>query len=505
MKTPHLNTIDRSPLRLAFIVIPLVLACFALSPAPAQAQFCGNGCFFDNTWQGHDALMSFTPNVTFVFRSTAFGDSALKNTTDSSDNTAIGYQALLNDTDGLANTAIGGQALQENTTGSYNTATGDIALANNTTGDDNTATGVDALFGNTTGEENTATGVSALAENTTGSENTATGKNALLLCTTGSFNTATGFEALRGTFEESTGSYNTANGYQALFLNTTGGSNTANGVVALLSNTTGSFNAANGANALQSNTAGGGNVANGGFALASNTTGSNNVAEGFDALFHNTGSGNIGIGLAAGVNLTTGSNNIDIGNDGVAGESGTIRIGTQGGRVGGQTRIFVAGINGVSVRGTPVFVNADGQLGTTPSSRRFKTEIKPMDKASEAILALEPVTFRYKKELDPDGIPQFGLVAEEVEKVNPALITRDADGKPYTVRYEAVNAMLLNEFLKEHRQVQEQRAMIVHLKQDFQSKLSEQQRQIDVLTAGLQKVSDQLKSTQLGPLTVSND
>ena len=128
-----------------------------------------------------------------------------------------------------------------------------------------------------------------------------------------------------------------------------------------------------------------------------------------------------------------------------------------------------------------------------------------MDKASEAILALEPVTFRYKKELDPDGIPQFGLVAEEVEKVNPALITRDADGKPYTVRYEAVNAMLLNEFLKEYRQVQEQRAMIVHLKQDFQSKLSEQQRQIDVLTAGLQKVSDQLKSTQLGPLTVSND
>ena len=128
-----------------------------------------------------------------------------------------------------------------------------------------------------------------------------------------------------------------------------------------------------------------------------------------------------------------------------------------------------------------------------------------MDKASEAILALEPVTFRYKKELDPDGIPQFGLVAEEVEKVNPALITRDADGKPYTVRYEAVNAMLLNEFLKEYRQVQEQRAMIVHLKQDFQSKLSEQQRQIDALTAGLQKVSDQLKSSQLAPLTVSND
>ena len=159
------------------------------------------------------------------------------------------------------------------------------------------------------------------------------------------------------------------------------------------------------------------------------------------------------MGVSAGINLTTGSNNIDIGNAGVAGESNTIRIGT----AGTQTATFIAGITGATVPGgVGVIVGNNGQLGTVVSSERFKDEIKPMDKASEAILALKPVTFRYKKELDPDGIPQFGLVAEEVEKVNPDLVARDEQGKAYTVRYEAVNAMLLNEFLKEHRKVQEQ-------------------------------------------------
>src|SRR5205823_5385092 len=215
--------------------------------------------------------------------------------------------------------------------------------------------------------------------------------------------------------------------------------------------------------------------------------------------------------------------NIDIGNEGVAGESNTIRIGTQGDRVPGQTRTFIAGINGVTVRGTAVFVNANGQLGTTPSSQRFKTEIKPMDKASEAILALQPVTFRYKQELDPEGIPQFGLIAEEVEKVNPDLVARDAEGKVYTVRYEAVNAMLLNEFLKEHRKVEEQErkineqeatiaplnsrltkqeAIIAQQQQDFQSELAEQQKQIQRLTSGLEKVSAQLELSKPAPQIV---
>src|SRR4029077_10741534 len=149
----------------------------------------------------------------------------------------------------------------------------------------------------------------------------------------------------------------------------------------------------------------------------------------------------------AGLFLTTGNNNIDIGNSGVAAEANTIRIG----KSGTQRKTFVAGITGTTVAGgVGVIVGSNGQLGTIVSSARFKEAIEPMDKASEAILALKPVTFRYKKELDPEGIPQFGLVAEDVENVNPALVARDEQGKPYTVRYEAVNAMLLNEFLKEH-------------------------------------------------------
>ena len=181
-----------------------------------------------------------------------------------------------------------------------------------------------------------------------------------------------------------------------------------------------------------------------------NTTGASNTANGWGALRSNTTDGsNIALGLNAGANLTTGSNNIDVGNVGVAGESGVIRIGKS------STATFIAGIAGKTVpNGVGVIVNANGQLGTVLSSARFKTAIKPMDKTSDAILALKPVTFRYKEELDPDGVPQFGLIAEEVEKVNPDLVVRGEDGKVSTVRYEAVNAMLLNEFLKEHRKVE---------------------------------------------------
>src|SRR5205823_1728385 len=212
-----------------------------------------------------------------------------------------------------------------------------------------------------------------------------------------------------------------------------------------------------------------------------NTIGASNTASGFNALFHNTsGNSNIGLGDQAGINLTTGSNNIDIGAAGAAGESGRIRIGTQG----KQTDTFIAGIYGATVTtGIPVLVGPKGKLGTMQSSVRFKEAIKPMDKASEALLALKPVTFRYKQELDPDGVPQFGLVAEEVEKVNPDLVVRGEDGKVMTVRYEAVNAMLLNEFLKEHQKVKEQGVTIAQMK-----------KQIEALTAGLQKVTAQVES-----------
>jgi hypothetical protein len=206
-------------------------------------------------------------------------------------------------------------------------------------------------------------------------------------------------------------------------------------------------------------------------------------------LDNSTGSNNIALGNSAGHNLS-GSNNIDIGNQGVVGESGTIRIGTQG----TQTKAFIAGIHGVPVTGVAVKVSATGQLGIQPSSARFKDEIRPIDKASEAILALKPVAFRYKKDVDRERTLQFGLVAEDVEKVNPDLVARDADGKPYTVRYDAVNAMLLNEFLKEHLHVQEQDAIIAR-----------QQKQIEALTAAVQKVSAQLEVSKAAPQTVTNN
>jgi Chaperone of endosialidase len=315
-------------------------------------------------------------------------------------NTAEGFDALLSLTSGSDNTAIGIDALERNTTGSFNTATGAGALLENTIGLDNTAIGVDALFSNTIGANNTANGSDALLNNTTGFDNTAAGANALE--------------------RNTTGANNTANGFQALNSNTIGNFNTANGVEALFSNTTGFDNTANGVEALNNNTTGGNNTANGVQALNNNTTGGNNIA----------------LGHLAGQNLTTGSNNIDIGNVGVATEANTIRIGTEG----TQAATFMAGISGATVpKGVAVIIDSSGHLGTTKSSARFKEEIKPMEKASEAILALKPVTFRYKHELDPDGIPQFGLIAEQVEKINPDLVAHDEKGQVYTVRYDAVN------------------------------------------------------------------
>src|SRR5438270_173394 len=280
--------------------------------------------------------------------------------------------------------------------------------------------------------------------------NTAEGTHALFSLTTGTGNTAIGAFALNS---NTSGFANTATGFQALQSNTTGINNTANGIFALNSNTTGNYNTATGVLALTHNTSGSNNVASGVNALYTNQRGRDNTAEGFQALKNNTGSSNIAMGSSAGVNLTSGGNNIDIGNQGVAGDSNTIRIGGHTPNFGFQTATFIAGIHGVAVTGTAVVVSSSGQLGVAPSSERFKEQIKPMDKASEAILALKPVTFRYKQDLDPDGIRQFGLVAEEVEKVNPDLVVRDEDGKVNTVRYDAVNAMLLNEFLKEHRKL----------------------------------------------------
>ena len=175
----------------------------------------------------------------------------------------------------------------------------------------------------------------------------------------------------------------------------------------------------------------------------------------------------------------------------MAAESGRIRLGTKG----KQTSTYIAGISGVAVAGgVGVIVDSNGHLGTVVSSARFKDEIQPMDKASEAILALKPVTFRYKHELDPDGIPQFGLVAEQVEKVNPDLVARDEQGKPYTVRYEAVNAMLLNEFLKAHRKVEDRLRSNRSRRntKGFEAQLAASA--LKAQAAQIQKVNDQLET-----------
>ena len=419
MTTLHLGKSNgRSPFRLVFILIPVLLASFGFSPAAFA--------------------VSPAPDGGYANQNTAEGDNALFSLTAGWDNTANGYQALFS-----------------NTTGGGNTANGAFALFSNTTGSTNTANGFEALFKNT-GNQNTANGAQALSSNNNGCRNTASGDLALELNTTGSSNTAMGFGALAS--------------------NTTGVNNTATGDGALQQNT-GDNNTAAGASALQDNGSGVNNTANGFNALFSNTTGSTNTAEGFKALYSNTGSNNIALGSNAGGNLTTGSNNIDIGTPGVAAESNTIRIGSKS-----QTKTFIAGIRKITTTNAdavPVVIDSAGQLGTTSSSRRFKKEIKAMDKTSEAILGLKPVTFHYKS--DSTGTPQFGLIAEEVAKVNPDLVVHNADGEIYTVRYEAVNAMLLNEFLKEHHQVQ-----------DLKGIVAEQQKQIKALTADLQRVSDQL-------------
>jgi uncharacterized coiled-coil protein SlyX len=359
----------------------------------------------------------------------------------------------------------------------------------------NTAEGNFALRNLTTGQFNTAVGLFSLAANTDGDANTGVGASALHNNTEGVYNTAVGVDALN---RNRVGGFNTAVGTQALFANTIGDSNTAVGAEALRYNTTGTHNTAVGVDALPNNNAES-NTGVGNGALFNNTTGSLNTAIGWQALDENTtGFGNIAVGSHAGQGIVTGNFNIDIGNSGfLSGESGTIRIGQN--LIHSAT--YIAGISGQTASGgAAVFVNTDGKLGTLTSSARFKTDIKSMDNTSEAILALKPVTFRYKKEIDTQCTPQFGLVAEDVEKVNPDLVIRDREGKPYTVRYDAVNAMLLNEFLKEYRKNERQETTIVELK----STVAQQQKQIEALTAGLQKVSAQIEVSKSAPQTVKN-
>jgi hypothetical protein len=470
--------------------VTLALLCFGLSPKAQAVSPPPDGAYPNfTTAEGQNALFSLTTGA----GNTAIGWFSLFSVTTGSFNTGVGAGTLVLNT-GDQNTATGFGALLLNTTGSFNTANGTVALLNNATGLQNTATGAQALNKNTTGNFNTANGAFALLDNTTGSSNTAIGEEALKHNTDGVENTATGRGAL---FFNDTGADNTANGFEALESNTTGSFNTANGALALLNNDTGSNNTAQGNGALQGNTAGNFNTAIGDFALNTNTTGSGNTAVGLGALGVGTGGGNTALGNEAGASVTTASN--------------VISIGHPGDNI--SDSCFIGNIFGAtSVLGVGVFVNVTGQLGTLTSSLRFKEEIMPMDKASETLFALKPVTFRYKKGIDPQGIPQFGLVAEDVEAVNPKLVVQDKEGKPYSVRYEAINAMLLNEFLKDHRKVEEQEATIAQQRKDFEATTTELKRELESVVARLkehdakiQKVSDQIELSKPAPQVVLNN
>jgi hypothetical protein len=328
----------------------------------------------------------------------------------------------------------------------------------------NTAEGQNALFSLTTGVGNAAVGWSSLFSNTAGSFNTAVGAGTLL------FNVGN---------SPTQGLQNTAVGAAALLNNTVGSYNTAIGIGALSSSTTGFSNVATGANALLSNIEGSGNTAIGPDSLSNNTIGDNNTAIGTNALLNST-TGSRNTAIVAGYDVSTASNVTCI---------GAFAVGAD---VSNTTWISnVHGVTTQSATTAPVIVSDTGQLGTVASSKRFKKDVAIMDKASEAIMSLRPVTFHYKT--DTKGTPQFGLIAEEVAKVSPALVLPDKEGKPYTVRYEAVNAMLLNEFLKAHRTVKK-----------LESTVALQQKQIRALISGLEKVSAQIEMNTSVPQTVLN-
>jgi hypothetical protein len=413
MKTtlPLKSSMHQASSRGAFLLIPILLACFGLAP---MAQAVGPDT--DGNIPGS--------------------------------NNGEGIGVLVSHTSGIWNTGTGFEALNQLTSGNQNPATGLRALFHDISGGYNTATGVYSLFGNLTGFFNSATGGYALAQNTIGSNNTANGYGALYDNWGGNFNTATGSAAA---YHNRFGTANTAIGYSALFSNTHGSANTAIGDNALV------------------NTTGGNNTAIGSGALGNSTTGNDNTA----------------LGIGAGGGVTTANQ--------------VIAIGATGANV--DFSCFIGHIRGVTTANAdavPVLIDSDGQLGTVSSSRRFKSEIRAMDNASKAILALKPVTFHYKS--DKTGTPQFGLIAEEVAEINPDLVVRAEDGEIYTVRYEAVNAMLLNEFLKEHKTVQEQGATIAELKKEIAALTATVKEQ----TAQIQKVSAQLDVRRPAPQTALN-
>jgi hypothetical protein len=376
------------------------------------------------------------------------------------------------------NTAEGQGALFSLTTGTYNTAVGLFSLLSNIEGNFNTGLGAGTLIANTAGE-NTATGAGALFSNTTGIDNTANGAFALFSNTIGERNNAVGDGALFA----SNANFNNAFGAFALEADTTGGANCAFGDEALQENTIGSLNTAIGYQALRSN-----------------STGSNNVALGARALFNGTGSmfgsDNTAIGYSAGEGLDTGSGNVYIG-AGLQAVDHPIE----------NEHTYIRNINITPVSGTGTdAVTVDlttGLLGHLTSSRRYKQDIQPMDNASETLYRLKPVTYHYKKEIDRSQGLDYGLIAEDVAEIDPILAVRGRDGEIESVRYNAINAMLLNEFLKEHCKVQELSATVARQENDFQRTVAELTARLEEQASQIQKVSAQLELSKPVPRTAA--
>jgi len=455
----------------AGLLIPLVFVCFTLLPrAQAVGPDTDGSIAGSNNGEGIGVLVSRTTGVW----NTGTGFEALSQLTAGNQNTATGLRALSSDTNGGFNTATGVFSLFSNTSGFFNSATGAYSLANNISGTHNTANGYAALYRNTDADDNTATGFAALYHNTTGDNNTATGYQALL--------------------SNADGASNSAFGAGALASNTTGGRNNAFGSVALNRHTAGNFNNAFGGHALFFDQSGQFNNAFGDDALESNVSGNTNTAVGNLALANSTGDGNTALGSTAGLNATTGSGNVYIG----AGMSGF---------AGESIHTYIRNINTTTVSGGGAdFVTVDlttGLVGHDSSSRRYKEDIQPMDNSSEALYRLKPVTYRFKKEIDRSQCLEYGLVAEDVAQVDPNLAIRDGDGQIESVRYMAVNAMLLNEFLKEHRKVEEQQATITELKKDFQATVAELNARLKEQESKIEKVSAQLEVSRSAPQMVS--
>jgi hypothetical protein len=410
-----------------------------------------------NTGMGTGALSAITPT-------------AGTNCVESGEcNTAVGYSALASLTTGYSNTAVGEGAMQQSKAVNFNTAVGLQALSANS-GNNNTGVGSSALYANE-GNNNTGVGYSALFQSSTGSNNS-----------------AVGYDALAGAFLVGvSGSNNTAIGASALQAETTGGSNTASGQNALADNATGGFNTATGSAALYNNVSGSNNTADGEGALYE-TTGGNNTAVGQNALrVLTTGTGNIALGYQSGDNVTTGSNNIEIGNAGVAADTAVIKIGTQG----SQTKAYIAGIyySGVS-SGLPVYVNSAGQLGYSSSSERYKTNVHSLASNTEKLARLRPVSFNAKT--DPNGTIQYGLIAEEVEKVYPELVIHDSEGTIQGVRYDELAPILLNVVQRDHEHAQAQDVTIAAQANEIRD-LEQQVARVSELEQRLSLVLQQLK------------